>query len=126
MKFRVARHTKDLVPIIGFYQQVLGLENLGSFNGHNGYDGVFLGLPGLHWHLEFTQGGDDPSHKPDDDDLLVFYATDREHFEKLLNNIRQSGIEELPAKNSYWNHHGVTIADPDGFRIVVVKPSETS
>lgn len=126
MKFRVARHTRDLVPIIGFYQQVLGLENLGSFNDHDGYDGVFLGLPDLHWHLEFTQAGDDPDHKPDDDDLLVFYATDREHFEKLLNNIRQLGIEELPAKNPYWNLHGITIADPDGFRIVVVKPREAS
>lgn len=43
MIFRNARHTKNLKSIIQFYTSVLELEVLGSFENHNGYDGVFIG-----------------------------------------------------------------------------------
>ena len=41
MKFRYARHTNNLDTLIDFYQNVIGLEKLGGFKDHNGYDGVF-------------------------------------------------------------------------------------
>jgi hypothetical protein len=73
MKFRIARHTTALNPIVRFYRDLLGLDVLGDFNNHNGYDGVFIGLPGADWHLEFTVSEEAPSHHPDNDDLLVLY-----------------------------------------------------
>lgn len=42
MIFRVARHTNNITAIQDFYTQVLGLKLLGSFEQHDGYDGIFL------------------------------------------------------------------------------------
>ncbi len=52
---RVARPTDRLNQMRRFYGELLGLPELGSFEGHAGYSGVFFGLPGLDHHLEFTQ-----------------------------------------------------------------------
>jgi hypothetical protein len=51
---RVARPTDKLQEVEQFYCQGLGLQQLGSFENHNGYNGVLIGLPGLPYHLEFT------------------------------------------------------------------------
>jgi catechol 2,3-dioxygenase-like lactoylglutathione lyase family enzyme len=61
MNLRIARHTKDLNPIINFYRSVLGLEIIGEFKNHNNYDGVFLGNKSADWHLEFTTSLDTPN-----------------------------------------------------------------
>ena len=42
MTFRFARHTNDLEQIKSFYIAILGFELLGTFENHNGYDGVFI------------------------------------------------------------------------------------
>jgi catechol 2,3-dioxygenase-like lactoylglutathione lyase family enzyme len=84
MKFRSARHTDNRQPIISFYRNVLGLEILGDFKDHDGYDGVFLGIPGAGWHLEFTTSAERADHKPDDDDLLVFYPASAEEYESII------------------------------------------
>lgn len=55
VQFRVARPTHQLDKIIEFYTKGLGLEIVGSFAKHEGYDGVMFGLPGVDYHLEFTQ-----------------------------------------------------------------------
>ncbi len=117
MKLRVARHTKDLLPLIEFYHHLLGLENLGSFTDHHGYNGVFLG--NQHWHLEFTTSSESPLHHSDEDDMLVFYCDDEQAYQLLLEKIKKTGIPELVAKNPYWNAHGKMFADPDGFRILI-------
>ncbi|MCJ8211622.1 VOC family protein [Mucilaginibacter sp. RS28] len=119
MKLRVARHTASLQPVVDFYCSVLGLQVLGSFNDHDGYDGVFLGLPGLGWHLEFTQSSEEPVHQPDEDDLLVFYLSDVTDQIAIVERYEAFGGIVLEAKNPYWNSNGATIADPDGFRIVI-------
>jgi hypothetical protein len=43
MTFRFARHTNNLEQLKSFYIYILGLELLGGFENHNGYDGVFIG-----------------------------------------------------------------------------------
>ena len=83
MKLRVARHTKDLQPLINFYTTILGLEIIGEFKDHNNYDGVFMGIKNTSWHLEFTVSGEQPDHHPDEDDLLVFYAGSLSQFELI-------------------------------------------
>lgn len=121
MKLRTARHTAHLQPIIDFYCGVLDLEILGKFHDHDGYDGVFIGNRGADWHLEFTVSQEKPQHQPDQDDLLVFYAESDAEFEHLTEKFRISNIQEIKAKNPYWNNNGKTYTDPDGFRIVISK-----
>jgi catechol 2,3-dioxygenase-like lactoylglutathione lyase family enzyme len=119
MKFRVARHTDDLQPIINFYIDILGLEIIGEFKDHSNYDGVFFGKEGLDWHLEFTKSGDSTDHKPGEDDLLVFYVDSEKEYIKLNNKFNDKGISPVVPKNPYWKENGTTYSDPDGFRIVI-------
>jgi catechol 2,3-dioxygenase-like lactoylglutathione lyase family enzyme len=123
MKLRVARHTTNLDIITRFYTEMLGLNVLGNFMGHDGYDGVFLGLPGAGWHLEFTASTELPIHQPDEDDLLVFYPETIVIYQQITARFKQAGIVEVTARNPYWNINGITYADPDGYRLVVVKVS---
>ena len=119
MKFRIARHTTDLHKISSFYQDILELHKLGEFNGHQNYDGVFLGFEGLSWHLEFTVSNELSNHKPDEDDLLVFYVDSKLKYDELLEKITKAGIKPVKPKNPYWEKNGITILDPDGYRIVI-------
>ena len=119
MKFRTARHTKQLNPIIDFYGRVLGLQVLGEFKDHQNYNGVFLGIPGESWHLEFTVSSDDPTHTPDNDDLLVFYAESIEEFNRIKERFIANRAKHVKPKNPYWEKNGITFEDPDGFRIVI-------
>ena len=119
MIFRYARHTDKLEPLIEFYTQVIGLENLGGFKNHSTYDGVFLGNKNSNWHLEFTTSNDLAEHSFDEDDLLVFYVDSKKEMDTIVNAARQFGVQEVQPKNSYWKNGGITFLDPDGFRVVV-------
>ncbi|WP_428328520.1 VOC family protein [Mucilaginibacter sp.] len=119
MKFRIARHTKDLNRIIDFYGRILGMKVLGEFKNHHNYDGVFLGIPGAGWHLEFTVSGTMPVHYPDNDDLLVFYAESVEEFNIIKERFIANRVKPATPKNPYWTKNGITFTDPDGFRIVI-------
>ena len=57
MQIRVARHTDRLAQVTAFYRDGLGLREAGGFADHDGYDGVFLEIPGTGAHLELTTGG---------------------------------------------------------------------
>ena len=71
---RVARPTDKLDEVVRFYTDGLGLSELGRFDGHAGYRGVLLGLPGMEYHLEFTQhDAGSPGPAPSRDNLLVLY-----------------------------------------------------
>ncbi|WCT10200.1 VOC family protein [Mucilaginibacter jinjuensis] len=119
MKFRVARHTIDLKRIIHFYKNLLGLNVLGEFKNHAGYDGVFLGFQNVNWHLEFTVSKDLPQHKPDEDDLLVFYLKSIEEYESLKAIFRNNNISEVEPKNPYWQANGTLYLDPDGYGVIL-------
>jgi catechol 2,3-dioxygenase-like lactoylglutathione lyase family enzyme len=119
MKFRVARHTKDLQRMIFFYVDLIGLEVLGSFEAHDTYDGVFIGSKANDWHLEFTVSNEDPDHHFDEDDLLVFYCASEKDYMELTERLEAKGIQKVQAKNSYWNKHGYPCLDPDGYRVVI-------
>jgi len=118
MKLRVARHTTNLDAIVRFYRDILGLEVLGSFSEHQNYNGVFLGLKGADWHLEFTTSNEPPVHQADEDDLLVFYVSP-DKYEVLKNKFANNNIPKLTPKNPYWDKNGTTYADPDGFGVVL-------
>jgi ribosomal protein S18 acetylase RimI-like enzyme len=113
---RVARHTERLDEIVAFYRDGLGLPEIGGFRDHDGYDGVFLELPGTRAHLEFTAGGDG-APAPHPESLLVLYMGDAA---AVRETVARLGAEPVNAANPYWDAHGVTLADPDGFRVVLV------
>ena len=54
---RVARPTADLARSRDFYTRVIGLGVLWSFEDHDGFDGVILGVPDEHAQLELVIQG---------------------------------------------------------------------
>lgn len=119
MHFRYARHTRKIEQLEQFYTEILGLKLLGRFINHDQYDGIFLGLESKDWHLEFTQNGDLVPQHWDKDDLLVFYPTNQEHYQYILNQIEQKQIQKHTPQNPYWQINGIQIKDPDGYAIIV-------
>ncbi len=117
MQVRFARHTERLTEIVAFYRDGLGLPLAGSFAGHDGYDGAFLALPGTGAHLEFTSGGGRDAPQAHAETLLVLYLGTTEAVDDVLS---RAGARPVAAANPYWDRHGVTILDPDGFRVVLV------
>ena len=119
MTFRFARHTNNLEQLKSFYIDILGLELLGGFENHNGYDGVFIGKPNENWHLEFTKSDEIVTFNFGEEDILVFYPNTKLEFELIHDKIITNKIEFIKAKNSYWNENGKMILDPDGYRVVI-------
>jgi catechol 2,3-dioxygenase-like lactoylglutathione lyase family enzyme len=117
MQLRVARHTERLEEVVRFYRDGIGLTEIGGFRGHDGYDGVFLAVPGSGAHLELTAGGVHGAPAPHPESLLVLYLRDEEAVQTIAS--RLDG-DPVPPANPYWAEHGVTFEDPDGFRVVLV------
>jgi catechol 2,3-dioxygenase-like lactoylglutathione lyase family enzyme len=120
MRVRVARHTDDLEAVVAFYRDRVGLPELGRFSGHNGYDGVFLDLPGTDAHLEFTTGGNHPAPAPHPESMLVLYLDDDAEVEALAERI---GDPPVKPANPYWEANAITFADPDGHLLIVAGPA---
>lgn len=117
MQLRVARHTERLAELVAFYRDGLGLREIGGFRGHDGYDGVFLEVPGTGAHLELTAGGGHGASQPHPESLLVLYLGDEEAVQAV---VRRLGAAPVAPANPYWAAHGLTFEDPDGFRVVLV------
>ncbi len=116
-QLRVARHTERLEEVVAFYRDGIGLTEVGRFHDHDGYDGVFLVLPGTGAHLEFTSGGDHAAPVPHPESLLVLYLGDRAAVDAVATRL---GTDPVAPANPYWAEHGLTFEDPDGFRVVLV------
>lgn len=120
VQFRIARPTNQLKEVVEFYKNALGMEVLGSFENHRGYDGVMLGMPDKTYHLEFTQHEDKlPLLTPTQENLLVFYYDNPEDYKKANERIQSTGILPVEPENPYWKEKSETYEDPDGWRIVL-------
>jgi catechol 2,3-dioxygenase-like lactoylglutathione lyase family enzyme len=117
MQLRVARHTDRLAELVRFYRDGLGLLEAGGFRDHAGYDGVFLAIPGTGAHLELTTGGAHGAPAPHPESLLVLYLGDAAAVRAAAERL---AAEPVAPANPYWAEHGLTFADPDGFRVVLV------
>src|SRR6476661_3435949 len=120
-QLRVARATDQLQAVVAFYREGLGLEEIGRFTGHAGYDGVMFGLPDRSYHLEFTQRADgSPCPPPSQDNLLVFYVPDAEARQKVGDRLIRLGHGPVAAENPWWEKiEALTFEDPDGWRVVI-------
>ena len=117
MQLCVARHTARLQEVAGFYRDGIGLTQIGGFRDHDGYDGVFLAVPGTNAHLELTAGGRHGAPAPHPESLLVFYLGDEAAVQAVAARL---SVDSVPPANPYWAEHGLTFEDPDGFRVVLV------
>ena len=121
VQVRVARPTDQIEELEKFYCTGLGLEKIGSFTGHRGYTGLLIGMPDASYHLEFTQHIEgSPCPAPSKDNLLVFYMPDEQSIEVITRRLKEMGYPEAVPENTYWEEKGVTIEDPDGWRIVLM------
>ncbi len=117
---RGARATDHLEETLTFYGDGLGFEIIGSFTDHDGFDGVMLGHRGAQYHLEFTrQKGETVGRAPTKENLLVFYLPDEGQWDTAVQRMRDQGHNPVPSHNPYWDCHGLTFEDPDGYRVVL-------
>ena len=119
-QIRIARPTDQLKELIHFYCEGLGLNIIGSFNEHDGYDGVMLGMPDASVHLEFTQHANgSPCPAPTRDNLLVFYYDDHQNYQAAVAQLRSINAKEVKPENDYWTGKSVSFEDSDGWGIVL-------
>ncbi|MGE6602295.1 VOC family protein [Lysinibacillus fusiformis] len=118
---RVARPTDQLKEIERFYCEGIGLKKIGSFSGHRGYTGIMVGLPNAHYHLEFTEHVEgSPCPAPSKDNLLVLYIPNKDTIHSITKRLSRMGYPEVEPENPYWMQKGITIEDPDGWRLVLM------
>lgn len=85
-----------------------------------------LGYPGGSWHLELVHASDGaggtassfPVPKPTEEDLLVLYVEGPVD-QGLVDRMVEAGGKRVVARNEYWETWGVTVQDPDGYRVVL-------
>ncbi|MFI1615928.1 VOC family protein [Streptomyces lydicus] len=118
---RVARPSRDLAAAERFYGDGLGLTVLWRTTERvpGEHDLLMLGPTGGTWHFELTHDPDHPLEPtPTVDDLFVVYLG-KPVDEALIGRLEAAGGTRVPAHNPYWDEHGVTISDPDGYRLVL-------
>jgi hypothetical protein len=117
---RVARPTDNLAKITAMYVNGLGFTLLGSFEGHNGFDGSIIGHEKHNYHLEFTHhNGVSVGLAPTKDSLLVFYFSDPMAWEDCCKQMIAAGFMQVESYNEYWDVVGKTFEDIDGYRVVL-------
>jgi catechol 2,3-dioxygenase-like lactoylglutathione lyase family enzyme len=117
---RIARPTDDIRPLLAFYRDGLGLELIARFEDHQGFDGVMLGRAGAPYHFEFThRRGHRVGKAPTQDHLAVLYLPDESEWQVAIARMASAGFEPVASYNPYWDLHGKTFEDPDGYRVVL-------
>jgi len=117
---RIARPTDNLEALAAMYTQGLGMQVLSQFEDHDGFDGIMLGQPGGPYHLEFTsKSGHAAGRAPTEDNLLVFYIGDPTMWQESCAQMEAAGFTRVQSFNPFWDRHGRTFEDLDGYRVVL-------
>lgn len=119
-QLRIARPVTDLSASVAMYKSGLGIEVIGSFENHDGFDGTMLGTIGEDFHFEFTFCRKHPVQPaPTSEDLLVFYVPKADEWQQRCINLLAAGFKEVPSFNPYWAKNGRSFEDRDGYRLVI-------
>ena len=118
---RIARPSRHLAQTERFWVSGVGLRMLERIQpqAEDQHELVILGWPGAAWHLELVsdpEGHTPPA--PSEEDLLVLYLGQPAD-DQLIARLAGAGGRLVPAGNPYWDRWGVTITDPDGYRLVL-------
>jgi catechol 2,3-dioxygenase-like lactoylglutathione lyase family enzyme len=117
---RIARPVSDLARSTDMYCRGLGLRVAGSFENHDGFDGVMLGFEGSSWHFEFTHCRSHPvAPAPTAEDLVVLYIPTASEWQAACGSMLAAGFKQVASFNPYWDVEGRTYQDVDGYRIVL-------
>lgn len=121
-KLRIARATNDLKRTVELYSSGIGLKVLGSFENHEGFDGVMLGSTDVDYHFEFTyEAGNQAPSSNSTENLIVFYISEPLEFEKIKTQMITAGFKKVKSHNPYWDTHGDTFEDFEGYRVVICR-----
>ncbi|WP_033213819.1 VOC family protein [Kitasatospora phosalacinea] len=118
---RHARPSRDLAAAERFWTEGLGLSVLWRTVERvpGEHDLVMVGFPGGGWHFELTLDPERPLEPtPTPDDLFVLYLGQPVD-EALVERLVEAGGTRVAAHNPYWDEHGVTVRDPDGYHLVL-------
>ncbi len=118
---RIARPSRDLRAAERFWIGGLGLEVLfrAGSSAEGGHALLMVGWPDAAWHLELVEDPDAAAPAaPTEEDLLVLYL-DGEVDADIVSRLVVAGGTRAASRNPYWDHGGVTIVDPDGYRLVL-------
>lgn len=119
---RLARPVTDLERAEAQYVDGLGLRPVGRFENHDGFDGVMLAYDDSAWHLEFTVCRDHPvAPAPTAEDLLVLYLPDEAEWSRRCATLVGAGFVPVTPFNPWWQRHGRSFADADGYRVVLCR-----
>jgi len=117
---RIARPVSDLALSVRMYKLGLGLDEVGRFADHDGFDGVMLGREDAQYHFEFTHCRSHPVRpSPSPEDLAVFYVPDEQAWRVRCDLMLRAGFVEVRPFNPYWSRLGRTFQDPDRYNIVI-------
>ncbi|KUF16985.1 VOC family protein [Streptomyces silvensis] len=119
---RIARPSRDLAAAERFWVGGLGLDVLYRHD-ESGVPGehalLMVGWPDASWHLELVHEAAAPVEpRPTEEDLLVVYVAG-EIPDTLVARLEEHGGTRVQSPNPYWNEWGVTVRDPDGYRLVL-------
>ena len=118
---RIARPSGNLERAERFWVDGLGLEVLhrAGPEAEGGKPLLMVGWPGAAWHLELVG---DPNAEtppaPTEEDLLVLYLGGPVD-DGTIHSLEREGGRRVTPGNPYWDHWGVTVEDPDGYRLVL-------
>ncbi|MFK3983749.1 VOC family protein [Micromonospora sp. NPDC050397] len=119
VSIRLARPSRDLAAMERFYVRGLGLEVLyRAEGGPEEHDLLMLGWREASWHLELV-GGPNLSvwPTPTSEDLLVLYLSEPIG-DTVVARLERAGGRRV-TQGAYWDRWGVTVEDPDGYRLVL-------
>ena len=116
-RLRVARPTDHLADVVRFYRDGVGLKEIGSFQDHEGFDGVMLGVPGASYHLEFTrQHGHTVGRASTEENILVLYLPSRQEWQAAIDRMVGAGYTPVAA----YNPTGIVQGARSNIRKVIV------
>ncbi|HEX3122499.1 MAG TPA: VOC family protein [Rhodanobacteraceae bacterium] len=116
----MARPVSDLAKTTTMYRRGLGLRIVGNFENHDGFDGVMLAFASADYHFEFTHCRNDAAPPAAAiEDLIVLYIPDPAEWTATCASMLDAGFRRVGSSNPYWEVHGRTFEDADGYRIVL-------